>query len=333
VSIYRLCVSVLSRSQNRSAVAAAAYRAGERLTDQRDCRTGKAKTHDYRNRGGVVSSGMFFPEAAPLALRDRAALWNAAESAEIKSNSRVAREIVIALPHELDDKQRKSLTEAFARSIVKRYGVAVDYAIHRPDRKGGQRNHHAHILITTRSITAAGLGAKTRVLDGKHTGGKEIEAIREEWERLCNEALAAANIEQRVDRRSLTARGIHRLPEPKQGKQATARSRRRQPSKATAERMAVKAYNAAVERLKPAARAKQVKRDKAALRRIRRHNMAVVQWLTIRTARMIRETRREIPQSVLCHAWHTTTNPADLPNHGAAWKGGAFPQPPPEWEP
>jgi hypothetical protein len=317
MSIYRLSVSVISRAQNRSAVAAAAYRAGQCLQDLKDCVTGKAKIHDYRNRGGVIDSGIIAPDHTPPSLRDRASLWNAAESAENRKNSRIAREAVIALPHELTDEQRKNLTESFALYLVARYGVAVDYAIHRPDKKGDQRNHHAHIMFTTRIMTAAGLGAKTRALDDKHQGGEEIEAIRQEWERLCNAALAAANIAQRVDRRSLAARGVHRIPEPKQGKQGTARTRRRKPSKAAAERIAVKAYNAAVERLKPSARRKQVRKDKA----------------TLRTAQILRETAQAQQQSMLCHAWHTTTFPADLLTLRTAWRGSALPQSPPEWEP
>lgn len=307
---------------------------GQRLRDLNDCITGRAKTHDYRRRSGVVASGIFLPDAAPVSFLDRAALWNAAERAEMRKNSRIAREVVIALPHELGDRQRQELTEAFTKALVKRYGVAADYAVHRPDKKSDERNHHAHIMFTTRTITAEGLGVKTRALDDKHTGGKEIEAIRQEWERLCNEALEAANIAQRVDRRSLAARGIHRLPEPKQGKQGTARSRSKQPSKAAAERMAVKSYNAAVEHLKPAVRVRQVRKDRTALKRIRRHNMAVVQWLIVRTARIMRETRNQHPQSVLCHAWHATPPcRAVLPTRRTTWKGGALPQSPPEWEP
>lgn len=274
------------------------------LTDENDCITGAAKTHDYRNRGGVVASGVFLPDSAPLSFQDRATLWNTAERAENRKNSRVAREAVIALPHEMDDPQRQQLTERFAWYLVKRYGVAVDCAVHRPDKDADRRNHHAHFMFTTRVVTAAGLGVKTRALDDKHRGKDEIEHMRQTWERLCNEALAAAKLSVRVDRRSLAARGIHRLPEPKQGKQATARSRRNQPSKAGAERQAVRAYNGAVMRCKADEQAIRVNRDKQTLRRIRREKKNAAQWLFAKAAEIARTVNRKRKEGRLFQAWH-----------------------------
>ena len=303
---------MISRADRRSAVAAAAYRAGQRLTDENDCRTGEVKTHDYRNRGGVVAHGVLLPPEALPALRDRQALWNAAEAAETRKNSRVAREAVIALPHELNDEQRHQVTRKFAVYLVKHYGVAADYAIHRPDKDADERNHHAHIMFTTRVMTAAGLGHKTRVLDDKHRGKEQIEHMRQTWERLCNEALAEASLTQRVDRRSLAARGIHRLPEPKQGAQATARSRRNQPSKAGAERQAVRAYNGVVMRCKADERRIQVKKDKATLRRLRREKKNVVQWLKAKTALIMKQLARKPLTGQLQQAWHHTNHGNDI---------------------
>ncbi|MGO7029244.1 MobA/MobL family protein, partial [Rhizobium johnstonii] len=91
----------------------------------------------------------------------RSALWNAAERAEKRSDARIAREFEIALPHELTPDQRLALTRAFAADLANRYGAAVDFAIHRPGEASDIRNSHAHLMMTTRQVTEAGLGDKT----------------------------------------------------------------------------------------------------------------------------------------------------------------------------
>ena len=130
---------------------------------------------------------------------------NAAEARETRSNSVTAREWELALPAELDAAERRVLVMGFARELVSRYGVAADVAIHAPHRDGDQRNHHAHVLTTTRAIGAEGFGDKTRVLDAKATGGPEIEAMRARWAELQNAALERQGHEVRVDHRSLAA--------------------------------------------------------------------------------------------------------------------------------
>ncbi|MCA2985777.1 MobQ family relaxase [Gemmatimonas sp.] len=193
MSFFRIEVSSVSRSSGRSAVAAAAYRAGEQLTD---LRTGKVS--DYRRRSkGVVSSEVFGTHET------RAELWNRAEAAERRKDSQTAREILISLPHGLQAGLRRSLCRDFAQWLVQRYGVAVDMAIHRPGWRGSNRNHHAHLLLTTRRVLDTGeLGEKVRVLDAKATRGAEVEAIRNEWARKVNAYLELAGISSRVDHRS-----------------------------------------------------------------------------------------------------------------------------------
>ena len=102
------------------------------------------------------------------------------------------------------------MVQEFAAGLVDRYGVAVDFAIHAPDRHSDERNYHAHVLMTTRQIGANGLGAKTRELDSFTTGPREIEAIRQQWERIGNRALERAGIDERIDCRSYADRGIDR---------------------------------------------------------------------------------------------------------------------------
>lgn len=155
------------------------------------------------------------PADATLITRDRALLWNAAEAAETRKNARVAREVILALPHELDLAARKILARDMAAYLVERYRVAVDVALHSPYGKDGHdpRNHHAHLLFTTREVTKDGLGKKTRILDDKEHGPQEIEAVRAVWEALANAALEQAGLEARIDRRTLMDQGIDRIPE------------------------------------------------------------------------------------------------------------------------
>ena len=132
----------------------------------------------------------------------------------------MAREYEVALPHEMDHGQRVGLVRAFSQSVADRYGCAVDFAIHAPHREGDQRNHHAHLLATTRTIEATGLGAKTAIewSDGNRRKAglgqskEEIVAIRAAWAAFTNERLQALALEARVDHRTLAAQGIDRQP-------------------------------------------------------------------------------------------------------------------------
>lgn len=232
---YHLSVKTIKRSAGRSATAAAAYRAGCEIACERE-----GRVHDYSRKLGVEDAFILTPDGAPDWAQDRAALWNAAEARETRANSVTAREWELALPAELDAAERRVLVMGFARELVARYGVAADVAIHAPHRDGDQRNHHAHVLTTTRHITIEGLTDKTRVLDVQATGGPEIEAMRARWAELQNLALERQGHEVRVDHRSLAAQReaalaeghelraeeLDRAPEIKLGPAANAIERR-----------------------------------------------------------------------------------------------------------
>lgn len=233
MAIYHLSVKPVSRGRGRSATAASAYRAAELVHDHT---TGQ--TFDYSRKRGVEHAEIVLPTAAAKRdinwARDREALWNAAERAENRSNSRVAREYELALPHELSKAQRLELVRSFAAEIANRHGVAVDFAIHAPHREGDTRNHHAHVLATTRVIEPAGLGEKATI-EWSDTNRrkaklepakKEIEAIRERWAQLANEKLLEHGIQARIDHRSLTAQGIEREPTSHLGPSVSALERR-----------------------------------------------------------------------------------------------------------
>jgi ATP-dependent exoDNAse (exonuclease V) alpha subunit len=217
--IFHCSAKAISRAAGRSATAAAAYRSGERIIDER---TGEV--HDYRRRRGILHKELVFPEVAqPLS---RSSLWNMAEAAEKRKDAKVAREWELALPAEMRPSERAALARDFAKALAERYGVAVDICIHAPGKKGDDRNHHAHLLTTTRSFAGDRFGEKTRIFDSPKTSGQEVDAVRQIWERLCNAALALVGVKERVDRRTLKAQGIQRESTRHLGPTASAMERR-----------------------------------------------------------------------------------------------------------
>ena len=219
MAIYHLSVKTISRSAGRSATAAAAYRAGVEITDKR---TGEI--HDYTRKGGVESSDLVLPDYAPEWAHDRERLWNEAELSETRKNSTVAREFEIALPSELSVSERKRLAIDFAKEIVERHGCAADVSIHAPGNEGDNRNHHAHILVTTRRIGKDGFNEKTRELDDLKTG--EVTRWRARFADLQNARLRENKIEARVDHRTLEAQGIDREPTSHKGVTVSAMERK-----------------------------------------------------------------------------------------------------------
>lgn len=221
MAIYHLSVKAISRSAGRSATAAAAYRAGVEITDTR---TGEV--HDYTRKRGIVSADLVLPAGAPEWAADRSALWNAAEHAERRKDSCVAREYEVALPSELTAEARRELAVAFAKELADREGCAVDVCIHEPSKGGDNRNHHAHIMRTTRQVGAEGLGAKLDTEKAGRNRAADLEAVRARWAELTNEHLRRHGVEATVDHRSLKAQGIDREPTQHLGPTATAIERR-----------------------------------------------------------------------------------------------------------
>ena len=196
MAIYHLRATMISRSQGRSATAAAAYRVAERIEDRR---TGL--TFDYAARGGVDHTEILAPDHAPDWVRDRSELWNRVEESETRKNSQVAREVRVALPAELTHAARVELVRDFAQEQFVDRGMIADIALHAPGRDGDDRNHHAHILLTTREIGSDGFTTKNRDWNKVEV----LEGWREAWARDSNAALERAGIEDRVDHRTLVA--------------------------------------------------------------------------------------------------------------------------------
>ncbi|TQY06004.1 Ti-type conjugative transfer relaxase TraA [Rhizobium sp. rho-1.1] len=226
MAIFHCQVKVVSRATGRSSVAASAYRSGTSLHNDKE-----GRTYDFSRRSGVVQADIVIPKGSggEWAL-DRNALWNAVEAKEKRKDSRVAREFEIALPHELDEEQREELTRRFAQQLADRFGTAVDFAIHKPDPRGSEKNHHAHLMMTTRRVGADGLGEKS-VIEWENkkllkerlpTTAMQMKEVRVAWELVANEALERAGIDARIDHRSNAARGLELEPTRHVGVHATA---------------------------------------------------------------------------------------------------------------
>jgi hypothetical protein len=214
LGFYHCSVKSVGRAKGRSVVAAAAYRHGMRLYDEIS-----GQTFDYRARGGVVESFILAPDHAPSWAHDCERLWNEAERAEGRANGRLATEIEIALPHELDHEQRKQLLRDHFAPIVERYGVAVDIAIHEPGEGRDHRNVHAHVLVTHRVLGEDGFGElsngrtvqkngrKPETIYGIAANSNDVTDLRRGWEQALNRAYERAGLDIRADHRSHADRG------------------------------------------------------------------------------------------------------------------------------
>lgn len=150
MALYLCSFKNITRSEGRSAVAAAAYRAGEKVTNRWD-----GVTHDYTKKQGVVHTEILLPPEAPAEYLFRAKLWNAVEAAEKSTNARLCRECLLALPTELNREQQVQLVRDFVEQNFVALGMCADVAIHDPQGRESE-NPHAHILLTVRPINERG---------------------------------------------------------------------------------------------------------------------------------------------------------------------------------
>lgn len=194
MAIYHLSVKIVGRSSGRSAVAAAAYRSGECITNEWD-----GVTHDFRKKNWIVFQEIMLPDQAPKEYRNRKILWNTVETAEKSKTAQLAREFELALPKELPHERQVDLVEAFVKNELVSQGMCVDIAIHNPPQTNDRHqpvdsagnvthdieamqflNPHAHILCTMRPIAE----------NGKWEAKSQAEYICRRGEEEC--ALTAA---------------------------------------------------------------------------------------------------------------------------------------------
>ena len=229
MAIYHLQIQIISRGKGgKSAVAAAAYRAGERIVSERD-----GRIHDYTRKGGIIHTEMFLPEHAPREYLDRAVLWNEVERIEKAKNSQLAREIELSLPVELTMKQNIELVHGYVKKHFVEQGMCADVCVH--DTGGG--NPHAHIMLTMRPINEDGTwGDKQRKVYTLDDNGDKIydpvkrqykcgkvqttdwhdktkaEQWRAAWSDAANAALKRYNHDVTIDHRSYARQGIEQVP-------------------------------------------------------------------------------------------------------------------------
>ncbi len=249
MAIYHLRLKVLSRSlgraarpggaTRRSAIAAAAYRSGEKIWDAT-----QARWFEYDN--AVVHQEILAPQGAPSWVFDRQALWNLVEHSEKRADAQLAREVEITLPRELSRDQQVELVRSFARNHFVRDGMVADIAIHEPMAVDGLRQPHAHIMLTMRRLDPASptgfartkerdwnerpevakalsqarmLFNETRLPEHKAAletieAQRRVNVWRASWSRNANRALERAGSSSRIDHRTLAAQGITRPAQP-----------------------------------------------------------------------------------------------------------------------
>ena len=223
-------IRIVQRSKGSSAVAGAAYQAGEKLFSEYDQ---KSKDH-RRKQPEVLYTEIMFPANAPPEYADRATLWNAVEEVEKQWNSQLARRFILALPREVPTEMYPQMMQEYCREHFVSKGMCCDFAIHDPDPPG--HNPHCHIMLTMRAIDENGKwlpksrkvydldenGERIKLPSGNWKSHKEdtvdwneqyhAEEWRHGWELVQNKYLELAGSPERVDMRSYERQGLDVIP-------------------------------------------------------------------------------------------------------------------------
>lgn len=207
MAIYHLSVQTISRGNGKSCIASAAYRAGEKLYDER-----QGIEQDYTKKQRVESE-IIAPEKSPEWVHDRERLWNEVDRAETRCNSRTARELNVALPVELSREAQKETARQFVKENFVDKGMVADLCFHFND----SNNPHFHVMLTTREIDQEGFKNKNRQWDNK----ENVNVWRENWEKMANKALEREGLSERIDHRSYKEQGIDKIPTVHLGKTAS----------------------------------------------------------------------------------------------------------------
>ena len=236
MAIYHLCIKIISRGKGKSAVAASAYRSGEKIKNEYD-----GIVHDFTRKGGIAHTEILLPQNAPQEFANRSVLWNSVEKIEKSKNSQLAREIEIALPKELDMEKQIELVRNYVKENFVDVGMCADIAIH--DKNDG--NPHAHILLTMRPLNEDKTwgakskkeyildekGEKVKLKNGNYKTRKintvdwneqdKAEHWRKAWADITNKYLEENSIQEKVDHRSYQRQGIEQIPTIHLGVSAT----------------------------------------------------------------------------------------------------------------
>lgn len=233
MAIYHLCIKIISRGKGKSAVAASAYRSGEKIKNEYD-----GIVHDFTRKGGIAHTEILLPQNAPQEFSDRGTLWNSVEKSK---NSQLAREIEIALPKELSREKQINLVREYVKENFVNVGMCADIALH--DKNDG--NPHCHILLTMRPFNEDKTwgtkskkeyildenGEKVKLKNGNYKTRKintvdwneqdKAEHWRKAWVDITNKYLEKNSIQEKVDHRSYQRQGIEQIPTIHLGVSAT----------------------------------------------------------------------------------------------------------------
>lgn len=227
MAFYRFELKHIGRAlgkSGQSVISAAAYRSGQKLkrtaTNAAAYRAGDTLGEaDYSRKRHVLHTEILAPTHAPGWVYDRETLWNEVERRENRKNSRFAYEFLVHLQRELSPAQNLALLYDFIGSEITARGLVADLSIHDTRARDGKSNLHAHILITTRPVSATGW---EKHKDRSWNTPAELKTLRQSWAEHINRVLDVAGVTDRVTPESLKNRGIDRLPEPKIGPSAFA---------------------------------------------------------------------------------------------------------------
>ena len=236
MAIYHLSIKIISRGKGKSAVAASAYRSGEKIKNEYD-----GILHDFTRKGGIAHTEILLPQNAPQEFSDRGILWNSVEKIEKSKNSQLAREIEVALPKELDREKQINLVREYVKENFVKVGMCADIALH--DKNDG--NPHCHILLTMRPLNEDKTwgakskkeyilnknGEKIKLKSGNYKTRKinttdwneqeKAEHWRKAWADITNKYLEENSIQDKVDHRSYQRQGIKQIPTIHLGVSAT----------------------------------------------------------------------------------------------------------------
>ncbi|EAP8542281.1 TPA_asm: conjugal transfer protein [Salmonella enterica subsp. enterica] len=191
MAIFHLDFKIVKRSEGMTSVAKAAYHARTRITDDRI-----GQVFDFSHRTDLHGHIILAPVSAPSHIvESSSALWNEVERVERQNNGQTARYFDVAIPVELNNDDKKKLVAEYCQKNFVDKGMIADIAFHDLDGK----NPHAHVMLTLKTITAAGFGKKDRSWNDK----KIMIQWRESWATMSNCYLEAAGSEERIDHRSL----------------------------------------------------------------------------------------------------------------------------------
>ena len=237
MALYHFSLNHVKRSEGHTAIAAAAYRSGEKLYDRY-----YGEVQDYTKKGGVIMSEILMPDYVPERLKDRETLWYEVENHENRKDAQLAYSFDFALQNELSMEENIEIARRYIMENFVAKGMICDVAVHDPDKgEGGIPNPHVHVLVPIRPVNINGEWGEKRLHipvfdeDGNpvlNKKGKQkyddpfttdwgkpetLEIWRENWAKIVNEKFAEKSLTCRIDHRSNEERGLDEIPQVHEG--------------------------------------------------------------------------------------------------------------------